>query len=153
MKNLTKFVIGLAVGAFTMTGCSGLKKVSYEEFKEKALEAVENAREPKTIVLKDGELEIAVSEDGTLKLNGETISQEDESYIGAVLLVGIIVGMDVATFAATEMPDTEYYVGNGFKAVVTQEEEKLTYQWNKDGWITKCTTSTADDVVTVSYTF
>ena len=156
MKNLTKFVVGLAVGAFTMTACGqSWKKVDFDTFVDKAVEAIENGadKQPCNISLKmvaNGEtskMEIKNLDDSTkteFYMDGEKLDLESEEGAMTFFMAAMIIeGSSLSAFGtiAEDSEEFEYYVsGKKLKCTMNMDSEeskgKASYIWNEYGWLT-----------------
>ena len=147
MKHTKLLVFALA--ATLLTGCAktgkksggGLKKVTYEVFHEKALEAqqLESGYAYCTVNgnIKEAEINEQYNDFVLRELdNGRPTTQTmtDTS-------VKTIVAIALVSSEASDVPDDEHvtwYVGNGFKASYKDEERTAMMQWNKYGLVTSC---------------
>ena len=114
MKN--KCLVLLTSSVFILSSCfNGVKKVSFSEFHEKAVEAQQKERpEAKKIVI-NGEIE---SEDKKYTAKNLQITEDTDtatlsmSDLMFILVIGLMAEMPAEM---TEVEDNEYYVGNGFR--------------------------------------
>ena len=152
MKVLNKLMIG-AAALTLLTGCSLLQqKVSYEKFHEKAVAAHDKGHSYVKAVL-----------NGTMEASGMSIKFEKLEYTYAS---GVWQAKDssVAAYAGAMIVGTEaisvtdeegqtYYVGNGFKVTMKDDDGTGTAVFNAAGLMTSMKT-TADNGkmnVTVKY--
>ena len=128
-----------------LTGCSSQKKVSYEEFHEKAVEAAKlesgyttatvNGKitvESTTMEFKD--VKIEKLENGR-PTSASLPSMTDANYANVYMAIMLI------SEEAYAVPDEEddkvtWYVGGGFKAVYKDDKNKATITWDKYGLMT-----------------
>ena len=107
-KNL--FVLGMA-SVFALTGCHGVKKVSFEDFKKKANEVVEKA--PKVDYIsyngKYGDEKVKFS-------TNQSAASYSLTEAAVALALGTIDRVD-SMYVYASGSDTEFYTGMGFKVV------------------------------------
>lgn len=117
-KNL--FVLGMA-SVFALTGCHGIKKVEFKEFKEKADAAIEKAPEVDytTYNGKYGDEKIKFS-----------TNQGVASYSIAEAAVATTLGA-IKRVDAMYLVDGEFYTGFGFKVVTSD----CKYEYNGKGYL------------------
>ena len=123
-----KFLLLLTTSAFALSGClNGIKKTTYADFHEKAVEAAkEEAPEVKKVVIngtvKNGETTYTAKNLKVEKdMDFNTLSTSDIAFIA---LVGLLSGTPAT---ANEVEGNSYYVGNGYK--IKSEDAEIT--WDK----------------------
>jgi len=115
-KNL--FVLAMA-SVFALTGCHGLAKTEYAQFKEKADKAVESAQKVDYVTYKGkyGDEKISFSTNQGIA----SYSLSEAAVEAALSLVG-----RVDSFTVAENSDYTYYTGFGFKVVTPDAKYEYT---------------------------
>ena len=122
-KNL--FVLGMA-SLLGLTGCHGISKCSFEEFKEAASKAVESAPKVDEIIWKG-------------KLDNEKFEISSKTSITdlsakEILIKGFLITFDSVAWAyQAEVKDASYYKGLGFRVVEGDDK----YEWDSKGYLAK----------------
>lgn len=144
----------LAVATFALAACAS--KVSFEEFKKKADEAAEKAKEANySKVVVDGYYE----DDGekttfdkvTVKCEKGVFAATNALHIeetGVAIFLNITTAAGVAALGEDE--NTTYYAGGSFKVETVEDGKKNTATFNEYGFLTGMTGDSAK--LTVSYT-
>lgn len=144
----------LAVATFALAACA--PKVSFEEFKKKADEAAEKAKEANySKVVIDGYIE----DDGEKQtfdkvevkvekgvFTPKNITHLDE--IAAAAILNVTTASGVAALGEDE--NTTYYAGGSFKVETVEDGKKNTANFNEYGFLTSVTGDSSK--LTVSYT-
>ena len=129
---LNKLLLGCAA-VVLLTGCSSMKKVSYEKFHEQAVTAHEKGNEYKTASV-SGTIK---SESSTTKIDKMTFTHTSLGWVAdEISASSIVVGavISVEAYALSESDDATYYAGGGFK--VENKETKDVAVYNAAGLIT-----------------
>ena len=103
-------VLGMA-SVFALTGCHGIKKVSFDEFKKAAEEAIEKAPEIDYVTYKGTYGEDKISFSTNQKASAYSIQ---EAAVAAAL--GVLMRVD-AMYIYSSSDSAEFYTGMGFKVV------------------------------------
>ena len=137
-KNL--FVLGIA-SVFALTGCHGISKCSFEEFKEAASKAVENAPKVDEIIWKGN-------------LDGDKFNISSKTSVADLSLKELAIKTFLLTFDSVawayqaEVKDATYYKGLGFKVVEGDDK----YEWNSKGYLAKISVKDDGKAYTVNVT-
>ena len=131
MKNLSRFFVG-AAALVLLTAC-GPSKVSYEKFHEKAVAALNDAKEKKFDVTLKGTYK---DDDGEHKMDNVVLKWNEGAFaatnithldeVGAAVILNLLTANLVG-----EDENITYYAGNGFKTVKTTDDGSVTTTWNK----------------------
>ena len=140
-------VLGMAA-VLSLTGCHGLKKVKFAEFKEKVEEVSKDIKEVKSVKF-SGKIEdkkfdtFTISED-----NAESeLSKLDDTQVSVVLVFGLIGHVSVLTadyaiiydaMGEEGLKDLNFYIGFGFKIKSSKDAEggKGKMEFDKNGFMT-----------------
>ena len=118
-------VLGLA-SVFALTGCHGISKCSFEEFKEEAKKAIDSAPRVDEIIWKGN-------------LDGDKFNISSKTSIADLSLKEIGIRTFLLTFdsvswaCGAENSDATYYKGNGFKVIEGDDK----YEWDSKGYLAK----------------
>lgn len=144
----------LAVATFALAACA--PKVSFEEFKKKADEAAEKAKEVSySKVVVDGYVE----DDGEKQsFDKVTVKVDKGSFVPTNVLhvdeIAVAAFLNVSTAAGVaalgEDENTTYYAGGSFKVETVEDGKKNTANFNEYGFLTSITGDSSK--LTVSYT-
>ena len=114
------------VSLLALTGCHGISKCSFEEFKAAASEALDKAPEVSEIIWKgnlDGE-----------KFNISSKTSVADLSIKEIAIKSFLYTFDKVSWAyAAEDEDATYYKGMGFKVVEGDDK----YEWDSKGYLAK----------------
>ncbi len=143
MKTLRKVVMGAAV-LVLLTGCSSMKKVDYETFHEKAVEAVKGIPDAGfTKVAVKGNVTTGGQEiklDGTYTVENGVVTSKPESTTDMIAISYLSITADL-------VPNEEiasYYAGGGFKYTAKEDGNSGEVVFNKYGLITSVKSSDSD---------
>ena len=149
MKNLSKFFVG-AAALVLLTAC-GPSKVTYAKFHEKAVAAMEKAKEKQFDVTLKGKFKNDSGEQNldniVLKWNKGAFEATNLSHLDEVAAALFMNG--ITADVASEDENTTYYVGNGFKATRKTDDGEDKMEWNKYGLPTSLVSGGSN--VTASY--